>query len=90
MPIFVLFAKAELEGVKKLYFPFPSCTWKFDLKQSAGGEERNGVIVDPEEVVELENTKNDTANFVIKFPGDKKQSSIKFLDPSDKDLEKKK
>ena len=27
---------------------------------------------------------------VIKFPGDKKQSHLKFIDPSDKELEKKK
>lgn len=90
MPIFVLYAKADLEGVKKLTYPYPGCTWKCDVKQGAGDEERKGVILDPEEQNELTDGKNGVANFVVKFPGDKKQSSLVFLSPSDKDLEKKK
>ena len=90
MPIFVLYAKAELDGVKSLSYPFPTCAWRFDVQQAAGPEVREGVVVDPEEEQELEDTRNGTAHFCIKFPGDKKQSSLKFLDPSDKELEKKK
>lgn len=90
MPIIVLWAKAELDGVKSLTFPFPSCKWTFDVQQAAGPEVREGVIIDPENEDEVENSKNATANFIIKFPGDKKQATLKFLDPSDKDLEKKK
>jgi hypothetical protein len=64
MPIFVLYAKAELEGVVRLTYPFPSCQWKFDVQQSAGSESREGVIIDPEEEIELAETRNGTANFV--------------------------
>ena len=64
MPIFVLYAKAELEGVVRLTYPFPSCQWKFDVQQSAGTESREGVIIDPEEEIELAETRNGTANFV--------------------------
>jgi hypothetical protein len=91
MPIFVLYAKAELEGVKSLAFPFPTTTWMMDVKQAAGPEERSAVVLDPEDEVQLENAKEGSmANFVIKFPGDKKQSSLTFLKPEDKELEKKK
>ena len=88
MPIIVLYATAELDCVSSLEFPIKGPSWKFDVKQAAGTEERLGVIMDPEEEVELE--QKGTANFVIKFPGDKKQSHVTFLDPSDKDLQKKK
>ena len=90
MPIFVLWAKAELDGVASLTYPFPGACWKFDIQQGAGSETREGVIVDPEETHELQDTKNGVANFVVKFPGDKKQSYLTFLEPSSKDLEKKK
>ena len=90
MPIIVLYAKAELDGVKTLTYPFPSTQWKFDVQQAAGSETREGVIMDPEEVCELSDTKSGTANFVIKFPCDKKQSHLEFLNPADKQLEKKK
>ena len=49
MPTFVLWVKAELEGVKSLSFPFPSTTWTFDVQQAAGSETREGVVMDPEE-----------------------------------------
>ena len=64
MPIFVLYAKAELEGVARLTFPFPTCQWKFDVQQSAGSETREGVVMDPEEEIELAETRNGMANFV--------------------------
>lgn len=64
MPIFVLYAKAEMEGVTRLTFPYPTCQWKFDVQQSAGSETREGVVIDPEEEIELAETRNGTANFV--------------------------
>mmetsp|Transcript_24403 Transcript_24403/g.81115 ORF Transcript_24403/g.81115 Transcript_24403/m.81115 type:complete len:173 (-) Transcript_24403:835-1353(-) len=87
MPTFVLWVKAELEGVKSLSFPFPSTTWTFDVQQAAGSETREGVVMDPEEEVELTDTKDGVANFALKFPGDKRQSYVKFLAPGEKHKE---
>jgi hypothetical protein len=88
MPIIVLYATAELDGVSSLEFPLKGPSWTFDVKQSAGSEERQGVVMDADDTIDLE--QKGTANFVIKFPGDKKQSHVNFIDPSDKDLLKKK
>ena len=78
MPIFLLQVHAELEGVAKFWAPANHC-WKLDVKQGAGSEERNGVIVDPEEVSEVPDTKNATCNFMVKFPGDKSPSTLSVL-----------
>jgi hypothetical protein len=87
MPIFVLWAKAELDGVAKFY-PTPGTTWTFDVKQGAGSEERNGVVIDPDEEHEVPNTKGTSCNFLIKFPGDKQHSYAKVLAPDDTSLKK--
>jgi len=45
------------------------------VKQSAGAEERKGIVVDPEDVVEVANTKDTTANFAMKFDKSEKHQS---------------
>ncbi|KAL1524005.1 hypothetical protein AB1Y20_018920 [Prymnesium parvum] len=74
MPTFVLWAKAELEGLSEFWAPDDHC-WVLDVKQGGGAEERKGVVIDPDDWVELTNTKDAKANFVMKFDkGDKQQS----------------
>ncbi|EOD04711.1 hypothetical protein EMIHUDRAFT_67955 [Emiliania huxleyi CCMP1516] len=87
MPTFVLWVKAELEGVKSLSFPFPSTTWTFDVQQAAGSETREGVVMDPEEARRTATAGDGVANFALKFPGDKRQSYVKFLAPGEKHKE---
>ena len=53
--------------------------WILDVKQAAGSEERKGVEVDPEETHEVPNSKNATANFLLKFPGDKAPSYMNIV-----------
>ena len=78
MPTFVLMARAELEGVAKFWVP-EGHVWHFDLKQSAGPETREGVEVDPDEEQEVPNAKGATANLLLKFPGDKSASYMKYM-----------
>ena len=70
--------KAELEGVASFRVP-PESVLEIDVKQSAGDEERKGVQVDPEEIHEVPNSKNATANFMVKFPGDKAPSTMSLV-----------
>ena len=70
--------KAELEGVASFCVP-PESVLEIDVKQSAGDEERKGVQVDPEEIHEVPNSKNATANFMVKFPGDKAPSTMSLV-----------
>ena len=79
MPVFVLRAKANLEGVKRFWVP-TQAVWDLDLQQSAGTETRQGVEVDPEAQVEIPNSKNALANLLIKWPGDKNYSYLKLVD----------
>lgn len=78
MPIFVLYAKAELENVVKFWVP-EDHVWHFDVKQASGSEERKDVVISMDEVSEVPNTKNTTANFKLKFEGDKQFSYLKVL-----------
>jgi hypothetical protein len=78
MPTFVLIARAELEGCAKFWVP-EGHVWHFDLKQAAGPETREGVEVDPDEEEEVPNAKGATANLLLKFPGDKHASYMKFV-----------
>jgi hypothetical protein len=55
-------------------------TWVFDVKQAAGCEERKEVEVDPDVEDEVPNSKNATANFMVKFPGDRQLSTMKMLE----------
>ena len=59
MPTFLLCVKPELEGLVS-FEPGEGCDWKLDFKQSAGSEERKGVVVDPQNEEEVPNAKGDT------------------------------
>ena len=78
MPIFVLWASAELEGVAKFWVP-DEHVWDFDVKQAAGDEVRHHVKIDPDEEELVPNTKDTMATFLVKFEGDKKHSYMKVL-----------
>jgi len=80
MPIYVLFAKAELEGVSKFWVP-EDTDWIFDVKHGSSDEARAGVRVDPDEESEVPNTKNTTAHFMLKWEGEKQFSYLKVLKP---------
>jgi len=88
MPIFVLWAHTEMEGVASLSVPETS-TWTFNVQRSAGSEVREGVVIDPEEEFDVPNTKNTTANFMLKFEGDTKFSYLKVLSPGQEGWPKK-
>ena len=77
-PIFVLQIKAELEGVASFRVP-PESVLEIDVKQSGGDDERKGVQIDPEESHEVPNSKNATANFMVKFEGDKAPSTLSMV-----------
>ena len=79
MPTFVLHAHAEMDNVAKFWVP-KEHMWNLDVKQAAGGETREGVDVDPEEELEVPNAKNATANFMVKFPGDRQVSTLKVVE----------
>ena len=78
MPIFVLMIKAELETVGK-FWASEEHVWELDVQQSAGAEIRQGVQIDPDEQVEIPNSNNATANFLLKWPGDRNQSYAKVV-----------
>ena len=80
MPVFLLKARATLEGVDKFWVP-PDHVWTIDVKSSAGSETREGVTIDPDEEAEVPNTKNETAHLVMKFTGEKKHSYLKIVEP---------
>ena len=80
MPIYVLYMKAELEGVAKFWVP-PETDWNFDVKQGSSAEERKGIAVDPDEEQDVPDTKNTTAHFMLKFEGAKHFSYLKVLKP---------
>jgi len=80
MPIFVLYVNAELEGVAKFWVP-QDTVWKLDVRQGSGTEERKGVDIDPDDEVEVPETKNTKATFMMKFEGEKKFSYLKVLKP---------
>ena len=64
MPTYLLQIKAELEGVESLT-PRSSTQWKLDIEND-GHEERHGITVCGEDVIDLEGSRG-TANFVIRF-----------------------
>lgn len=65
MPVYSLVFKAELEGVESLR---PAQETTFCLAVASGSESKEGVILDPNETVEIEGSRG-TANLVIKIPG---------------------
>ena len=76
MPTFVLFIKAELENVAKL-IPSNNVLWKFDVVNAAS-ERKEGITVSASEEIELHGSRG-TANFVMKWQGDKHESYIKIV-----------
>ena len=76
-PIFLLRIKAELEGVAKFTVPTDH-VFQLDVKESAGSEERKDVQVDPDEEQEVPNSKNATAQLIMKFGG-KQHCTLKVV-----------
>ena len=78
MPTFLLRIRAEMEGVASFSVP-ASTQWDLDVKQPAGDETRRGVVVDPDDEQEVPNSKNGTAHFMIKWPGEKQHAYLKIV-----------
>ena len=76
MPIFLLSIKAELDNVASL-LPLTDVMWKFDIVNSSS-ERKEGITVCPTDELELSGSRG-TANFVMKWPGDKNESYIKIV-----------
>ena len=87
MPIFVLWIKAVMENVREFWPEDGQVTWTFDVKHGSSSEERKGVVIDPEEVQDVPNTKNAKANFMCKFGG-KDFSYLKVLKPGEEGFPK--
>jgi hypothetical protein len=66
MPTFVLWVKPTMEGITEFSAPEGTC-WTLDVRQGGGSEERKGVVIDPDNSDPVANTKDTTANFVMKF-----------------------
>jgi hypothetical protein len=76
MPTYVLSIKAELENVASL-LPLNDVMWKFDITSSSS-ERKEGITVCPSEELELSGSRG-TANFVMRWKGDKHESYIKVV-----------
>ena len=74
----MLYVKAQLENVASIKFP-ADYNYCFDVKDAQSSEEKNGVFVCRDEVVEIDGSKGDT-NFAMRFPDCKKQCTITFTD----------
>mmetsp|Transcript_31722 Transcript_31722/g.51333 ORF Transcript_31722/g.51333 Transcript_31722/m.51333 type:complete len:199 (-) Transcript_31722:148-744(-) len=56
------------------------CEWAVDLKQTNSDEERKGVIISAQEEIKRDDTGSDNVcNFVMKWPGSKKQSYLTVM-----------
>ena len=78
MVLRVLYVKAQLENVASITFP-ADYNYCFDVKDAQSSEEKDGVFVCRDEVVEIDGSKGDT-NFAMRFPDCKKQCTITFTD----------
>mmetsp|Transcript_33998 Transcript_33998/g.74607 ORF Transcript_33998/g.74607 Transcript_33998/m.74607 type:complete len:162 (+) Transcript_33998:273-758(+) len=78
MPIFLLMAQVEMEGIKRFWVPADH-VWELDIGHPAGEEVRTGVQVDPEAEEEVPNSRT-TANVLIKFTGEKHPGYLKKVD----------
>ncbi|CUV05032.1 unnamed protein product [Cryptosporidium hominis] len=74
MTVFVLYVQADFEGIEELIFP-ENYTWCFDIEQSAGSLTKERITVDPNESIEMENSRG-IVNFAMKWESDKRQSTI--------------
>lgn len=75
MPLYLLQAKAELEGIESLT-PKESIAWKLDVQNEAS-ERREGITVCAVDEEELEGSRG-TANFVVRFSKGDQQAYIKL------------
>ena len=57
--------------------PAPGALWKIDVKDPAGDDTREGVVIDPSNVEEVQGGRGD-ANFVLNWTS-KRQGSITVL-----------
>ncbi|CAD7971895.1 unnamed protein product [Amoebophrya sp. A120] len=81
MVFMILQVKADLENLDKLVFP-PDHFWTMDIKNSQAEEYRERITVNKDDKVEIPNTKNATANFLVKWEDAKQHSSISIAEPS--------
>merc|ERR1719253_912410 len=80
-----LFMKATLENVREIHFP-ENTEWTLDVQQSGSSEVRERVTINAQDEFEVPNSKNATANFLVKFEGAKAPSSINMVTPTRSDL----
>eukprot|EP00611_Tribonema_gayanum_P022886 TRINITY_DN4693_c0_g2_i1.p1 TRINITY_DN4693_c0_g2~~TRINITY_DN4693_c0_g2_i1.p1 ORF type:complete len:174 (+),score=54.88 TRINITY_DN4693_c0_g2_i1:39-524(+) len=78
MPVYVLYIKVSLDGVASLQAS-ESTTWILDIQSTDESEKREGVYVSGAEELEVDGSKG-KANFVVKFKGSNKQSTISVVD----------
>jgi hypothetical protein len=64
MPIIALYVKADLENIAS-FKPPEDHLWRLDIQNSAGGELRENVMLDPSEEMDLKGSKG-TANLIMK------------------------
>ena len=77
MPVFVLYLKAEQEGVAK-WGNTPGSPWCVSLEEQ--GEVKEDMFIDPSN----EEVNGNLFNFVFRFDGARKQSTVNVLAPNDK------
>jgi hypothetical protein len=77
MVLYVLYVKADLENVERLEAP-TNHSWMLDVQESNGDEVRKGVVVSEEEKIEIAGGR-DQVNFILKWPGAKKESQLTVI-----------
>ncbi|KAL7065738.1 hypothetical protein ACR3K2_38180 [Cryptosporidium serpentis] len=78
MTIFILYIKADIDGINEIIFP-SNYIWCIDIEQSAGPLTKNRITIDPNEKIPIENSRG-TANYVMKWDGDKRYSTIRLIE----------
>ena len=76
MPEYHLSIKADLENIAQL-MPLEDNLWKFDV-ESQSGERREGITFSRSDEMEMEGSKG-TAHFIMKWPGEHNQTTIKIV-----------
>ncbi len=75
MPVFVVYCKAELEGIQEIVADLKSTSWCVDVSSVDGSDKRERVTIDPSDEIELAGSRG-TANFVVKFDRSVKQATV--------------
>jgi hypothetical protein len=78
MVLLVLYIKCELENIGSITFP-GNIQYLFDVKDAQSDEVKTGVYLCADEIAEIDGSKGD-ANFVMRFPGCKKQCTVTFTE----------